>query len=84
MRFSGTVVEASEPFIQRHSLNAEVHGKVFVMQIVEIVVSLQSLFSGGDKFVKSCVPHRRTDTGMHQVKDRVDGMRRDDPVDQHT
>lgn len=83
MGFSGTVVEAAEPLVQGHSLNAKIDREVLVVQIVEIVVCLQPCFPLGDEFMESRVAHGRTDTCVHQVKDCVDGMRRDDPVKKH-
>ena len=76
-------MEASKPLVQRHSFDTEIDSKVLVMEIVEVVVGLQSFFPLGHKFVKTSVTQSRTDTCMHQVKYTVDWMRRDNPVEKH-
>jgi len=76
-------MEAAKPLVQRHGLHAKIHGEVLVMQIVEVVVSHEPFFALGHKLMKSGMPKRRTDAGVHQMKDAMDGMRRNDPVDEH-
>lgn len=75
---------ASKPFIQGYYLSPEINCKISVMEVMEVVVRLQSFSTLSDKFMKSGVPECRAYAGMHQVEDSMDRVGWDDPVEKYT
>ena len=76
-------MEAAEPLVQRHPFVAVVAVEVAVVQVVEVAAVVQRMFVAQFELVEPGVARRRADAGVHQMKDGVQRMRRDDPVDHH-
>ena len=75
------VVEAAEPLVQWDRLGAEVDREEAVMQVVEVVLVLQTLLFLGHDLVKTRMPERGGKPGVLEVEHHVDRVRGNDPVD---
>ena len=75
------VVERTEPLVQRHgSVTAIVHLEILVMQVVNIVRVVDLGLPGEDDLVEARVALRWHEGKVLQVVHDVQGMRRDDPM----
>jgi hypothetical protein len=68
-------MESAEPFVDWHGTVGIVALEIFVMEVVGVALGIEESLAH-HHLVEACVARRRRQTGMQQVKQRVDWMRR--------
>ena len=85
MGFGRAIVIGPEPMIQRHDGFSVIALEVAVMQMMKITAGTANLeVSLEDQLLEAEMPMMRVDGVVMHVHQHVDGMRRHDPVNQHT
>ena len=72
-----------EPPVQREDLHAEIDGEEPMMQIVEVAIRSNRGVTVDDHPVEAGVPDCRTDAGVQEVEDRMEGAGWNDPVEEN-
>ena len=81
--FIRTIVEGHKPFIPRDSIGPVITIEIAVVQIVKRSVHFYLGLIDFDFFIPA-MPPRRADTSMHQMIECMNGMWRNDPVEDRT
>ena len=80
----GSVVESAEPLVERHRAVGIVALEIFVVEVVRVAVRCRRPRPSPTTILSKPVwPWAGDKAGMQQMEDRVDRVRRHDPVDEH-